>query len=536
MNMTKNLKNLRSIEFVDTAAKRALINGMTMSYAERYLDMKRSALIIVSNQLTSDDYKELQGSSPADCICKEAQEIVKDCFKEGKSAKWIAQQTKLPSNVVRAIEKDAGIIHASTTKVETPKPEVPAEITSTETKEENSSKKAKRSYRKYDDETGEMLYQEAMSDKTRKEIASEYGISQSSIKHVLDSYRKRHNIKAYPFPAHCGNVSKNGSLTESQVIEISNLIMQGYSNIKISERLDIPTYKIADIRGKRTYRSLTKDYNFILNENCGSVFSTKSISPATVKAVVEMLLAGKPNIEIAKELNINPSTVCNIRNKKNFKSFTKGLEFPDPMSCEVIRKPNDHTSHVEHGPYVHHNDDDGNDVPYELVTEIVEVPTDDGKTYVDVIPTEGESTAVVETTECEVSKDNTDTEEDDDVVNDYLNGDYDEVPEEPSSSITEETREEAIKVIDVKNNQHQYFGNIAKAFAADRAAVISTRDDQIVSYIVANTIEECMIRMISLLTPEEIAGTNLYVSGKYNDMHAIVNMAKIIKVNNLIIK
>lgn len=529
MSMIKNLKNLKSCEFVDTAIKRALINDMTITAAENYFGIKRSAIALVAKELKEGDYKELQGSSPADCVCKEAQEIIKECFKEGKSAKWIAQETKLPSKVIRAIEKDAGIVHASAPEEEALKPEVPAEITSTETKEENSSKKAKRSYRKYDDEMCEMLYQEAMSGKTRKEIAAEYGISQNSIKYMLDGYRKKHNIKAYPFPANCGNMSKNGSLTDSQVIEISNLIMQGYSNIEISERLDIPTYKIADIRGKRTYRSLTKDYDFILNENCGSVFSTKSISPATVKTVVEMLLAGKPNIEIAKTLEINPNIVCAIRSKKNFKSFTKGLEFPEPVACEVIRKPNEHTSHVDHGPYVHHNDDNGNDVPYELVTEIVEVPADDGKTYVDVISKESDVTKVTDET---VDKNISDDEAD--AVNDYLNSDYDESPEQVGTR--EETHEEAIKVIDVKTNQHQYFGNIAKAFAADRAAVISTRDDQIVSYIVANTIEECMVRMISLLTPEEITGTNLYVSGKYNDMHAIVNMAKIVKADNIVIK
>ena len=529
MSMTKNLKNLKSVEFIDTAAKRALINGMTMSYAERYLDMKRSALIILSNQLTSNDYKELQGSSPADAICKEAQEIVKDCFKEGKSAKWIAQQTKLPSNVVRAIEKDAGITHTITTKVETP--EIPAEETkSTETKEENSSKKAKRSYRKYDDEMAEMIYNEAVSGKTRKEIASDYGISQSSIMYMIDAYRKNHGIKTFPHAARSGNRGGNRTLTETQVIEVANLIIQGYSNSEITEKTDIPSYKIADIRGKRTYRDLTKDYDFTVNENFGRVFSVKSISPATVKAVVEMLMAGKPNIDIAKSLGIAPSIVCNIRNHKNFKSFTKGLEFPTPMACEVAYVPNEHASHNVHGPYVHHNDDNGNDVPYELVTEIVEIPTDNDKTYVDVVPKEPDVTNVTDETEPE-EKNIIDSETA--AVHDYLNGDYDE---KPASSSTEEDHEETIKVIDVKNNQHQYFGNIVKAFAADRAAVISTRDDQIVSYIVANTIEECMIRMISLLTPEEIAGINLYVSGKYDNIHVVINMAKIVKAENLIIK
>ena len=45
-----------------------------------------------------------------------------------------------------------------------------------------------------------------------------------------------------------------------------------------------------------------------------------------------------------------------------------------------------------------------------------------------------------------------------------------------------------------------------------------------------------MIRMISLLTPEEIAGTNLYVSGKHDNIHVVINMAKIVKAENLIIK
>lgn len=182
-------------------------------------------------------------------------------------------------------------------------------------------------------------------------------------------------LQDYEFPKNPRKVPYEGKLTESEINRVAWALMKGFSFEKISKVFNINIEDIKDLYYHRKYNEFTKGIIFG-NHNNDSVLTetmykrrnfTKSSNndvtskkrkplivkfrkPKKVKSqyeinmellerdperkelvdtVIQMIMDGKTNKEIAKELNIKRDFVNHIRVRDNYGWYTKDYEFPD---------------------------------------------------------------------------------------------------------------------------------------------------------------------------------------------------------------
>ena len=182
-------------------------------------------------------------------------------------------------------------------------------------------------------------------------------------------------LQDYEFPKNHRNIPYEGKLTESEINRIIWALMKGFSFEKISKSFAVDIDEIKDLYYHRKYNEFTKGIIFG-NHNNDSVLTetmykrrnfTKSSNnditlkkrkplivkfrkPKKIKSqyeinmellerdperkelvdtVIQMIMDGKTNKEIAKELNIKRDFVNHIRVRDNYGWYTKDYEFPD---------------------------------------------------------------------------------------------------------------------------------------------------------------------------------------------------------------
>lgn len=123
-------------------------------------------------------------------------------------------------------------------------------------------------------------------------------------------------------PAMYGTDNPRSKLTETQVVEICELLMDGVSERKIAEQYHVAHSLIHRIRTKETWVHITNRYTFP-EKYAGNY----KITPDIVHKICQFISDGKTCNCIAKELHISINIVKDIRRKKTHKNISQYYNF-----------------------------------------------------------------------------------------------------------------------------------------------------------------------------------------------------------------
>ena len=497
MAKTTNYKNKEPLE---VQAKRCLLNGMTMTDVEKYLSITRDKVRMINGQITPEDKKTFIGKGLYDCVPESMQQQIAELLKKGRTAKAISQVFNLPVRVINAVgeHRIERVLENIKTSEEIPLVEsITSNVNDSIVPEidisDNGSiiestvvEPPKRRGRKstVDMEMCELLYNEHISGKTYAALAKEYGMSASNIGHYISRYRNANNIQTVRYVTSGQQKRKNpssskASLTDDMVIKIAKMIMSGESNSDISLETGVACYKIADIRAKKTYKHITKDYNFPIRDTNYDYFSGRGLTREEFDKIIELIMARKNNKTISKEVGVATHTIRDIRLKNTFRRFTKNLTFPEQeaVSFDIKRKKRSKNKKQMHA--------DVNESHDPIMTTIA-------------------------------------------IDNDIESQTAFEVQPELMPTETNEVQ----PVIEI--GTHKYFANIAKAFAADKFSAILVKHGNMLVYGVENSVKAALLRVISLATPDEVSGCDIYIAGENSIEEEIINAVKSLGVETII--
>ena len=102
------------------------------------------------------------------------------------------------------------------------------------------------------------------------------------------------------------------------------LINTDMSIPKISNIVGISSTTIYSIYFKEEYCQLTKNYNFIKRKHGASHVLTTEMA----KDIIDRLCDGEYPCDIARDMEIKPNIVYDIRNHNTWKEYTKNIVFP----------------------------------------------------------------------------------------------------------------------------------------------------------------------------------------------------------------
>lgn len=99
------------------------------------------------------------------------------------------------------------------------------------------------------------------------------GVKSHNDEYNLEWTTRRENIiHAYKTGLH----PRNSNLSNDQVIQICDLLLQNkYTNQEIADMFDVKVNVVSDIKKKKNFKDLTKDYNF--NQRPGRLFKEEDI-------------------------------------------------------------------------------------------------------------------------------------------------------------------------------------------------------------------------------------------------------------------
>lgn len=114
-----------------------------------------------------------------------------------------------------------------------------------------------------------------------------------------------------------GENNGNSIITEKQVIEIYNLIKNGFDNNYIANKYNINFRTVSLIRNGNRWQHLFKKH---MNKKIPSK-NTKYSFIFCCKVIDDILHTSMKNIEISKKYNLEPSLVSRIRSKNTWKNI-----------------------------------------------------------------------------------------------------------------------------------------------------------------------------------------------------------------------
>lgn len=335
---------IKSKEPLEIQIKREILNGMTFTDIEKCHSINRSKIVTVNSQITLEDVKNFKGNL-TDCVSSDVKEKITTLLRNGKLPKWISQQSGYPVRIINEIAKE---IYGEITATEKPVIEnitprladkveevsndsAPTQVNTSKVKTESDAERK---------EMAEIFAADYRLGKTEKEIAKEYGISQSTVNRYLHKYtdvfnsgtgaRKKVRHTTNPGGRHHGYA--HNFLNKAQIEEISNLIMKGFENSEIASMVnfDINPLTISRIRCKRSYTEWTSEYTFPRLHYDRDTFSGSKLDNESFNKIINMLMDCYSDKEIASEMGTSIVVINNIRNHKTFKKLTKDMIFPEP--------------------------------------------------------------------------------------------------------------------------------------------------------------------------------------------------------------
>lgn len=132
----------------------------------------------------------------------------------------------------------------------------------------------------------------------------------------LHSYK--HNLQK----AKKGSDNPNAVLTEDVVKTICEMLSQGYRNIDISKKLNVPGHFIKQIRARKTWNHISDRYVFPSR--------SRTLSEETIHWICRQICEGLTNTEILKasnNKNVTKSLISKIKCRTLYKEITKEYNF-----------------------------------------------------------------------------------------------------------------------------------------------------------------------------------------------------------------
>ena len=334
---------LKSKEALENLVKREIINGMSFNDIQKLHSIKRSKLTIINSRITAEDVKNFKGETFADCVPEDIKEKIIEFIKSEKTSKWISQQTGYPTKVIAAIGKiyntKANIPSTSSNEISLPEPAEEEKVSpkTTPTKPYTYAKNvaAKK-------EMGKNFYDEFKTGKSVADIAAENNMSVSTIRRYIQIYKDAEKVLAGTKVVKCHSTNNKNrkkreptsraQLTKEQVIEISEMIIRGFTNTEIASAMHANPVTISRIRCKKAYCTWTADYVFDKKDFAYPIFLHSEIKDVNMlNQIIDLLMAGHTDKYIADKFEFKPHVVACIRNHKSFCKFTEGMKFPDPI-------------------------------------------------------------------------------------------------------------------------------------------------------------------------------------------------------------
>ena len=166
------------------------------------------------------------------------------------------------------------------------------------------------------------------------EIAEKFNINYKVVIDIKRGRTYKHISKNYDM----GKIRyRTGKISDETVHEVCKLIEIGLTNKEISDKLNISSITVSDIRGGRTYKYIAKDYNITKPNSRAEKMSDEDAHKAC-----KLLEEGYSNKEIADKLNIDAMIICDIRRNHSYKSISKNYNISRLGAAlldeEIIRK------------------------------------------------------------------------------------------------------------------------------------------------------------------------------------------------------
>lgn len=117
-----------------------------------------------------------------------------------------------------------------------------------------------------------------------------------------------------------GEANQQTTLTEAQVIEICNLLIDGLRNIDLARKYNVSKGVIARIKTKRSWNYITDTYNFDVKP------VSKRLSEDTIQWICSELQRGvtmKQVVSISRNKSVIYDTVRKIYHRKTYLSISK---------------------------------------------------------------------------------------------------------------------------------------------------------------------------------------------------------------------
>lgn len=153
-----------------------------------------------------------------------------------------------------------------------------------------------------------------------------YNIAPHADKPFLSEYGKQRvkEVNSELFKGENSNFNKH---SEKDVMHVIELLKNGdFSYEEISIKTGIPIGTIQSIRYKDSWKYLTHDIDFpegiVMSKN------NKQLNHQELLEIIQLILDGKTNLEIANMYQKNVGTINDIRIKKTHKELTKYIDFP----------------------------------------------------------------------------------------------------------------------------------------------------------------------------------------------------------------
>lgn len=156
---------------------------------------------------------------------------------------------------------------------------------------------------------------------TYEEISEKTGIPIGTIQSIRYKDSWTYLTKDIVFPDGIIVSKDSKQLQYKELLEIIDLIQKGKTNSEIAEIYNKDVGTINNIRRKKCHKELTKNIEMPL-------LRRDKLTDEQIYEVIKMLCDGYQNDYIADCLNINPLTVCSIRNHRAYTKYTANIVFP----------------------------------------------------------------------------------------------------------------------------------------------------------------------------------------------------------------
>lgn len=131
----------------------------------------------------------------------------------------------------------------------------------------------------------------------------------------------------------------NMDIPVESIHKLCTLISKGIPLSDIAAMTGISKYELADIRDRRLYSDISRHYDF--SKACDISDFRRTLTPNVVHEICRRLALGIQPVEIERDMNVDRSTIFNIRNKTIYREISTQYEFKnltnDTLSDDIVK-------------------------------------------------------------------------------------------------------------------------------------------------------------------------------------------------------